>query len=392
MDVSLQDLKALYRDLEPDSNNFFFLMDDKGNVLLSPSNRIVYRIKPEWFDGDSEGIINASILGKLYHLVYHQFENKRFTIVGVYDVARQNTALFSIFKANILVALFVFVLALLLSAYFMDRFTKPLRRLAELMKLTSKGNLDVHFAEPCDDEVQDLGNAFNTMTVKIKSLLALVYKEQKQKREAEMQVMQEQIKPHFLYNTLDMISWMARKHGADEIIRVIERMSSFFRISLSKGKELIALREELSMVSSYLDIQSMRYQNLFVYRIDCDEDTGSALIPRMCLQPLVENCLYHGIKESDNEQSVLQITASKIPGGIRIIVEDNGKGIDDEVMERLNESLRSNDWEDWTGGFGVKNIGRRLWHTFAKGSGLQYKKTAEGFTQAQLDILYKEVE
>lgn len=390
LDVSLGDLQALYRDLEPDTGNFFFLMDSVGNVILSPRNPIVHRIRPSWFEGKETGILEVDILSKQYKLLYHHFEQQKLRIVGVYDMARERDTLYSILKTNLGIALTAFVLAILISALYMSRVTKPLRQLADLMKQASKGNFDLRFNEPCDAEIQQLGEAFNKMTVKIKSLLGLVYQEQRQKREAELAVMQEQIKPHFLYNTLDLIAWMARKHGAQDILHIIERMSSFFRISLSKGKEKICLEEEVQMVASYLDIQSLRYQDLFDYFLYCEDGAKDAKVPRMCLQPLVENCLYHGIKESDNEKSLLSVSAYCIEGGIEIIVEDNGKGIADETMEHLNACLSTNDWSEWTGGFGVKNIGLRLWHSFAKGSGLRFRKTAEGFTQACLTILYEE--
>ncbi len=388
IDVSLQDLRDMYKDLEPDTGSFFFLMNDKGQIVLSPVNPIVYRIKPEWFEEDDEGIIKANILDKRYNLVYNKFENRKMLVVGAYDVDKEGEVLIPILKISLIMAILAFAMATIWSVLFMSKLTKPLVRLSGLMQEASQGNLDVRFDEPCSGEIRSLGFAFNKMVVKIKSLLGMVYIEQKQKRDAELQVLQEQIKPHFLYNTLDMIGWMARKHSAKDILHVIELMSDFFRISLSKGKELISLVDELKMVSSYLDIQQMRYENMFVYKIDCPKELEDKPILRMCLQPLVENCLYHGIKESDNSSSLLKITVSSIENGISIRVEDDGKPISDEVMKRLNSRLATNNWEEWSGGFGVQNVGIRLWRTFAKGSGLRYTKDAYGFTVATLVIIY----
>lgn len=280
------------------------------------------------------------------------------------------------------------VIATLWSILFMSRQTKPIVKLTNLMQTASEGNLDVKFSENSSDEILTLGNSFNKMIAEIRDLLDLVYQEQQQKRDAELQVMQEQIKPHFLYNTLDLINWKAREHSAADIVEIIEKMSDFFRISLSKGEELIPLAEELKMIASYLDIQSLRYDNLFTYEIICPPELENKMVPRMCLQPLVENCIYHGIKESDNETSILQVVVNKVAKGIKITVQDNGKAIDDDIMKQLNHSLATNDWEDWDGGFGVKNVGRRLWHTFENGSGLSYSKNAEGYTVVELKIIY----
>ena len=387
IDVSLEEFKKLYRDIEEDTGSFFFLMNDEGKIILSPVNNIVYRVNSTWFS-EKEGIIVSNILGKKYKFVYNKFRDENLLIVGAYDMEKENVILIHILEISLIMALTAFFIAMIWSVYFVSALTTPLLTLSELMKQASEGNFDVRFNEECDGDIQVLGKSFNKMASKLKDFLEMIYTEQKEKREAELQVMQEQIKPHFLYNTLDMMSWMARKHEALDIVNVIARLSDFFRISLSKGKEQIPLGEELKMVSSYLDIQSLRYQDLFVYDIDCPKYLESRYILRMSLQPLVENCLYHGIKEADNEESLLQIVIREIDDGISIMIKDNGKGMDDTVMEKLNFCLRNNNWDGWNGGFGVKNVGNRIWHSFKKGSGLYYSKDEEGFTVANLRILY----
>ena len=382
IDVSLEEFKKLYRDIEEDTGSFFFLMNDEGKIILSPVNNIVYRVNSTWFS-EKEGIIVSNILGKKYKFVYNKFRDENLLIVGAYDMEKENVILIHILEISLIMALSAFFIAMIWSVYFVSALTTPLLTLSELMKQASEGNFDVRFNEECDGDIQVLGKSFNKMASKLKDFLEMIYTEQKEKREAELQVMQEQIKPHFLYNTLDMMSWMARKHEALDIVNVIARLSDFFRISLSKGKEQIPLGEELKMVSSYLDIQSLRYQDLFVYDIDCPKYLESRYILRMSLQPLVENCLYHGIKEADNEESLLQIVIREIDGGISIMIKDNGKG-----MEKLNFCLQNNNWDGWNGGFGVKNVGNRIWHSFKKGSGLYYSKDEEGFTVANLRILY----
>lgn len=389
IDVSLEDLNELYRELEPDTNSFFFLMNTGGQILLSPLNSSLYRIKSEWFAED-EGIVNANLNGKPYDLIYNKYSNKNIIIVAAMDVTKEQQVLNPFFTLSAYIGVMAFLLATSWSIYFMSKVTKPLTKLSSLMQAASTGDLDVRFDEPCADEINALGQSFNKMVGKIKNLLNMVYEEQKQKRDAELQVMQEQIKPHFLYNTLNLISWMARKHGAVNIIHVIELMSNFFRISLSKGKEMIPLSDELKMVSSYMDIQRLRYESLFSYEITCPKEAESKKILRMSLQPLIENCIYHGIKESDNESSIINIQVTNLEKGISIRIENNGKAMEDEMMNTLNFNLSTNNWEEWEGGFGIQNVGKRLWHTFAKGSGLTFSKNAKGFTVATLTIIYEE--
>lgn len=387
IDLSLEEMKDFYTKVDQDSSHFFFLMNGSGEVILSPENKIVHRIKSEWFQED-EGIVKATLLNRPYNLIYNKYEDKELTIVSAYDIQKEEIALRSFLNVSIFVAFIAFIFAISWSIYFVSKVTKPLSKLADLMQVASTGDLEVRFEEDCENEIKSLGNTFNKMVVKISQLLDIVYQEQKQKREAELQVMQEQIKPHFLYNTLDMIGWMARRHKAFDIVHVIELMGDFFRISLSKGKEMIPLADELRMISSYLDIQGLRYENLFTYQIHCPSSLEKSIVPRLCLQPLVENCIYHGIKESDNEQSLLKISVIGFRGGIHILIEDNGKPMDENKMKILNECLSTNDWSLWEGGFGVQNVGNRLWHTFAKGSGLTYHLNEEGFTVAKITIYY----
>ena len=387
IDVSLEEFKNLYKDIEMDTGSFFFLMNNKGQIILSPINNVVYRVKADWFS-KKEGILVSNIQGKHYKFVYNTFRAEKLLIIAAYDMERENVILLHILEISLAMALTAFLIAMIWSIFFVSTLTTPLIKLSSLMKQASQGNFDVRFQDVCDDDIRALGDSFNKMVTRLKSLLEMIYVEQKEKRDAELQVMQEQIKPHFLYNTLDMISWMARRHDALDIVKVINLMSDFFRISLSKGKELISLEDELKMLSSYLDIQSLRYKDLFIYDIDCPKYLENKLILRMSLQPLVENCLYHGIKESDNEESLLQIHVREIEGGICIKIKDNGKGIEDDMMIKLNNCLETNNWENWNGGFGIKNVGHRLWHTFKKGSGLYYSKDKYGFTVANLIIFY----
>ena len=389
VDVSVGEFKEAYQNLETDTENFFFLMDDGGEIILSPVNRIVYRVDPKWFRGD-EGVVVSSIGDKNYKFVFNRFRDKKLLIVGAYDVEEESKIPLRMTRISIFMAGVCFVAAMIWSVCYLLEITKPLTELSDLMQSASEGNLDVRFTRESKEDIRILGNAFNKMVEKLKTLMEMMKLEQKQKREAELLVMQEQIKPHFLYNTLDMIAWMARKHGAGDIVHLIETMSEFFRISLSKGKEMIPLKEELKMIQAYLEIQSMRYKDLFSYEIFCSPYIRDELVLRMCLQPLVENCLYHGIKESDNPHAKIMISAESVRGGICIQIRDNGCEMEETILEQLNSCLKANDWENWKGGFGVKNVGRRLWHSFAKGSGLHYSKDENGYTVATLLILKEE--
>lgn len=387
IDLSLQELRDFYQELELDTNNFFFLINTEGQVILSPENEVVHRIKSEWFT-DDEGVVMAEIMNREYNLIYNKYADKNLIIVSAYDVLKEQDVLKNFLQLSLSIAMVAFVLGISWSIYFVSKVTKPIAKLSSLMQKASTGNLEVKFEEECDTEIQFLGDAFNKMVVKIKELLTIVYNEQKQKREAELQVMQEQIKPHFLYNSLDVVSGLAKKHEDEEIVHVIDLISNFFRTSLSEGKEFISLTDELKMVSSYLDIQKLRYENTkaFTYTIHCPKSVGAIMVPRLFIQPLVENSIAYGLRASREEDFSIHISVTEDSRGITILVEDNGKGMLNSLMRQLNFNLSHNDWTEWEGGFGIQNVGRRIKHTFGEESGLSYFINSKGYTVAKVTI------
>lgn len=164
------------------------------------------------------------------------------------------------------------------------------------MRKVQNGDLNVRFDNQYHDEIGQVGNGFNNMLEEIRNLIELVYKEQQGKRESEIKILQAQIKPHFLYNTLDAIQWMAHERGATDLVEMIDALTHFFRIGLSKGKETLTVSDEIAHVRSYLIIQKIRYEEKLEYEIECEDGLDHLLVLKLTLQPLVENAIYHGIK------------------------------------------------------------------------------------------------
>lgn len=386
IDLSLQDLRDFYRELEPDTNNFFFLMDSAGQIILSPTNEIVHRVKVEWFTED-EGLVRANLLNRQYNLIYNKYAGRKLTIVSAYDVLKEQDVLKTFFQLSLSVAMIAFLLAITWSIFFVSKVTKPIIKLASLMKKASTGNLELRFEEECDTEIQALGDAFNKMVVKIKELIGIVHEEKKQKKDAQLLILHEQIKPKFLYSNFELIHSLAEKKGEKDILHVTELAADFYKSSLIKDKELITLEEELKMVSLYLDLQMLQNEDLFTYEIHCPKELKSFKVPFMCLQSLADNSLTHGIKSSGNEGAYLKIKVMDEMKGLTILLEDNGSRMPSGIMRQLNYNLSHNDWTEWEGGLGIQEIGRNLWQNFGKGSGLSYYINRKGFTVAKLTIL-----
>jgi two-component system sensor histidine kinase YesM len=172
----------------------------------------------------------------------------------------------------------------------------PIKKLHDVTTTITKNDLQALVTHDNVDEITELGMSFNIMIGKIRELLDAKIKEQANLKKAELRALQAQINPHFLYNTLDTIIWMAESKKTDEVIEIVRALSSFFRISLSKGKDWITIGEEIERTRSYLTIQKMRYRDIMDYEIKVDEGVLDSTILKLILQPLVENALYHGIK------------------------------------------------------------------------------------------------
>ena len=177
------------------------------------------------------------------------------------------------------------------------------------------------------------------MIEEVQKLIDLVYHEQQSKREAELKTLQEQIKPHFLYNTLDTIQWMAQEHGAQDIVEVVGALTSLFRIGLSRGKEMIRVSDELEHVRSYLIIQKARYEDKFDFTLSADEEVLSCMVLKLTLQPLVENAIYHGIKERRGHGSI-QVEARRRDGMLVMRVSDDGVGMSPAKLAEVRALAR----------------------------------------------------
>jgi two-component system sensor histidine kinase YesM len=172
----------------------------------------------------------------------------------------------------------------------------PIKKLHNVTSTITQNDLKTLMTRDNANEVAELGMSFNIMVGKIKELLDNKIKEQENLKKAEFRALQAQINPHFLYNTLDTIIWMAESKKNDQVIEIVRALSNFFRISLSKGKDWITIREEIERTRSYLTIQKMRYRDILDYKIEVDEAVLEGTILKLILQPLVENAIYHGIK------------------------------------------------------------------------------------------------
>lgn len=262
--------------------------------------------------------------------------------------------------------LLLLIVAISISYFISNLATKRILILSNAMHEVRGGNMEASVSINGDDELSNLANDFNGMVADIKKLMDKITIQQKEEGQRELQVLQSQINPHFLYNTLDTLQWKALEYDAVELSDLIISLSSFFRISLSKGKEYISLEKELEHVNNYLKIQQFRYSDILDYSINCDPKLYSYQLPKIIIQPLVENAIYHGIKPKLNHGNI-SVNVFDEEDYLKIVVEDDGVGIPDERLTKIRKNLE----EHLSGNnYGLYNVNRRVYLLFGEGCGL----------------------
>ena len=234
----------------------------------------------------------------------------------------------------IVIMLLGIVLALFLSVLLSAQIVRPVQNLARLMGKAEAGDFTVEARIEGEREVRNLSHAFNVMIARIRTLMDQIIIEQEQKRRSEFKALQAQINPHFLYNTLDSIVWMAENGRNEEVVRMTEALARLFRIGISRGEEFIPLEKELDHARSYLVIQKIRYKDKFDFSLELDADVATLPVPKIILQPLIENAIYHGVRNSV-DPGFIRIRAHRGADCVLVSVSDNGAGMRPEQAALL---------------------------------------------------------
>lgn len=267
---------------------------------------------------------------------------------------------------TILICIFAAVLAYFITS---GMVSSRIERLTHFMQEVQEGSMDMQMESDDRDEIGMLYRGFGSMMKRIRTLINEVYLSKITQKEAELKALQAQINPHFLYNTLDSIIWMAETNDSN-IVAMTEALAKLFRISLNKGNEEISLERELEHVKNYLIIQSMRYADKFTYEISAEPGVERCRTIKLILQPIVENCIYHGIKKKRGTGKIT-IRAYRREQNLIIEVSDDGCGMPEEICRKiLSDEIES---ENISGsGIGVKNVNERIQLRFGKKYGLSY--------------------
>lgn len=260
----------------------------------------------------------------------------------------------------------VTVLILILTRHISESINRPVQELCESAKEVAQGNFDIQVNVHPMEEMQVLGTSFNTMVKKTGCLVEKVKTEQMHLRKMELKLLQAMINPHFLYNTLETIMWLAEDEQNQQVVSMVDQLAIFFRTTLSKGQDFITLWEEESHVRSYLEIQRFRYNDILEYEVEMAPEIHSFYILKICLQPIVENALYHGIKNK-RKKGRLTVKGWREGNCLHFCVSDTGQGMKPEELKELTEKINGDYSFDARNGFGLLNVNERLRLTYGEG-------------------------
>jgi two-component system sensor histidine kinase YesM len=392
IDIGHDIISSAIRDSQIGNEGFVFVLDESDHMVYTPINNVVYRINPKWLTDETK-TLSVDTGGGSYYVRFKTSKRTGWKTVSVisYDTLMADIDRMIVIYAAMLVV--TLVLVQMLSLRLSDNITRPIKSLRDLMRRTEEGNLSLRFEGTSRDEINDLGLSFNHMLQRIEQLLDRVRFEEDQKRKAELKIVQEQFKPHFLYNTLDTINWMAREHGAKDIVGLVDALTNVFRISLSHGKDYITLKEEVSYISNYLYVQKTRYEDKLIFEVDADEECMTTLVPKLILQPLLENAIYHGIKLKRGTGHI-RVDVHRDGNMICMAVTDDGKGMDENTRDSLRKLLQTGDGEadinpDDNQSFGLYYVRERLQLRYGDNYKVDVQSTIDVGTTISIYIPYE---
>ncbi|HEX2945024.1 MAG TPA: sensor histidine kinase [Clostridia bacterium] len=288
----------------------------------------------------------------------------------------------------------IFVLTVLTIFIAFD-IVKPINKLVKGMKKVQAGESNVQIKDDRQDELGFLNKAFNEMSGEINHLVNWVYREQLTRKEAELKALQSQINPHFLFNTLEAINWLAQLNNVPEISNTVSDLSDLMEGSIGRDDRLITIKEEFTYADKYISLQKRRFGDRIELIKNIQPDVNSIKIPRLLIQPLIENAVYHGI-ERIRGKGVITLNAEKLEDSVFIEVIDNGAGMEQEDLEQLNERLAmDNDTyfknlsDKRTKSIGIENVNRRIKLFYGESYGLKIESEAGKYTRAKVIIPFK---
>ena len=389
IDLNFNAVEELLESVHLSQTGYAYIISNDGDIVYHPKEMLIAEgSMEEDLDSVSTHVFGSYISefrGRERLTIIQTVEQTRWRIVGVAFMDELLEPL-RMFRTSLMVIMVLSVIvAVLLSNIISKWITKPLRKLEAGMRSVQNGNFSVK--EPVDGskEVVSLSQSFQAMVQRIEELMKQVRTTEALKRQRELDALQAKINPHFLYNTLDSVVWMAETGNSKGVVKMVTALASLFRISIAKGHDTITLKEEFSHVRSYLDIQSMRYKDKFTYSIELPEELENQPTIKLLVQPIVENSIYHGIKYLQDE-GIITIKAEDRGDRIAMIISDNGVGMRKETLNSLLDRNSTHEHSSEGNGIGLLNIDERIKLSYGEEYGLSITSEPDEGTTVMIII------
>lgn len=377
VDMNFSTIDQLCQKVNFGKKGYVYIIDSNYNIVYHPQQQLInVGLKEENLDDVREHVFGRyfdNYNGERRLITIETVNYCRWRIVGI--AYMDEIAAIKKDIGNYILYLLVFgvLFVMSISAFVSAKISQPIKKLEKSMKMVEQGKFDINIDIKGEAEVAQLSKAFKLMVARIKQLMSQIVLEQEAKRISELNALQAQINPHFLYNTLDSVVWMAENGKSEDVITMTVALARLFRISISRGRNIISVRQELEHAKNYLVIQSIRYKNKFKYEIKAQEEALKCSTIKLILQPIIENSIYHGI-EYMPDQGFIKISVSIKDGKLLYEISDNGLGMDKQTLD----SLPSGNVKSKNGsGVGVKNVHERIQLYYGKEYGLQIESELE---------------
>lgn len=351
---------------------YVFITDQFGALIYHPKRELIYNgLREEAFQAiirSNQEVIPYEVDGDLVEYTIASSKYSNWKVIGKVYVDDLNVHRSTLTYYFLILIFTAFVVSILLVSIIAVRILHPIKNLLKGMSTFQSGQLDTRVQVESNNELGILTSTFNQMTGRIKALVEKMQMVEMNKRKSDLDALQAQINPHFLYNTLDSIVWMSEAGKKDEVVKMTSSLAKLFRISINKGDEFITVAKEIEHVESYLFIQQMRYGEKLTYDIQVEEEIFNQRMIKIVLQPIVENAIYHGIKALP-EKGRIRIRGRAEESFLLFEIEDNGIGMDEETKAKLlsGKILSSSKGS----GVGVYNVDQRIKLYYGKEYGLK---------------------
>lgn len=390
VDMNYSSIEQLLEKANTDtSGEYVYLMASDGEIIYHPKQNLIpmglYQENNDKAAGYEDSTVKENFHGEKRLVTVKTISYTGWKLVSVVPMKSFSMGMTGMRNLVVLLVALTVLAVVILNQMVSARISKPLRRLNNSVKEWETGNMDPDIYIGGSMEVEHLGKTLRSTVAQIRQLMDDIVVEQEEKRKSELDALQSQINPHFLYNTLDSIVWMITGERYDDAVFMITQLASLFRISLSKGKTVIRIEDEVKHAQNYMNIQKIRYKNSFEIDFQIEEEILDGCIVKLVLQPLLENAIYYGMEFMDGEGEI-HVRGYRKDGDIYLEVEDNGLGMpEEEAAELLNGKERPHKHGS---GVGLVNVHSRLKLRFGEGYGLIIHSCSDEGMLVQIHIPY----